>query len=306
MTRTAIPFRRWWKEMKVSQHTQVTRRGALTAAVGSAGAWLAGSSGAIAQKPETPLKGRIKQSVARWCFSRMTLDALCEQAKAVGIVGIDLLGEKEWDTAKRHGLICPMAYGIGSIPDGWNVIENHDRLAAVAEQAIPRVADAGLPNIITFSGNRRGLSDEQGMKNCAAGLKRIVKLAETHKVTVCMELLNSKHDHKDYQCDHAAWGVDLCKAVGSERFKLLYDIYHMQIMDGDVCATIRENIAYIAHFHTGGVPGRHEIDDGQELNYARVCREIANAGFQGYVAHEFLPTRDPIASLQQAVRICDV
>jgi len=199
-----------------------------------------------------------------------------------------------------------MAYGIASIPDGWNRTENHDRLTAEAEKAIPKVAAAGLPNIITFSGNRRGLSDEDGMKNCVAGLKRIAKLAEEQKVTVCMELLNSKHDHKDYQCDHTAWGVEVCKAVGSERIKLLFDIYHMQIMEGDVCATIRENIAYIAHFHTGGVPGRREIDDSQELNYARVCREIANTGFKGYVAHEFVPARDPMTSLAQAVRICDV
>ncbi|HLJ55706.1 MAG TPA: TIM barrel protein, partial [Chthonomonadaceae bacterium] len=158
----------------------------------------------------------------------------------------------------------------------------------------------------TFSGNRRGLSDADGMRNAITGLKRIAKLAEAQKVTVCMELLNSKHDHRDYQCDHTAWGVDVCKAVGSERVKLLFDIYHMQIMEGDVCTTIRENIDFIAHFHTGGIPGRHEIDETQELNYARVCREIAKTNFTGFVAHEFLPAHDPMTSLQQAVKICDV
>ena len=284
----------------------LTRRGALGALTGTASLLLANAAAAEEQKPNEPLKGRIKQSVARWCFGGMTLESLCDQAKALGIVGIDLLRDNEWDIAKQHGLICPMAYGIGSIPDGWNRVENHDKLVAVAEQAIPKVAAAGLPNIITFSGNRKGLSDEQGLKNCVDGLKRIAKVAEAQKVTVCMELLNSKHDHKDYQCDHTAWGVEVCKAVGSDRIRLLFDIYHMQIMEGDVCATIRENIAYIGHFHTGGVPGRHEIDDTQELNYGRVCREIANAGFKGYVAHEFLPTRGPMASLLQAVRTCDV
>ncbi|MCW3098481.1 MAG: hydroxypyruvate isomerase [Chthonomonadaceae bacterium] len=162
------------------------------------------------------------------------------------------------------------------------------------------------PNIITFSGNRRGLTDAQGMDNCVAGLKRIAQLAERHKVTVCMELLNSKHDHKDYQCDHTAWGVEVCKRVGSDRIKLLYDIYHMQIMEGDVISCIHENIEHIAHFHTGGVPGRHEIDDTQELNYGSVCKAIAASGFQGFVAHEFLPTHDPMKSLRQAVQICDV
>jgi hydroxypyruvate isomerase len=283
---------------------RVTRREAVTAVAAGAGALLAGS--AEAQKPDPPLRGRIKQSVARWCFGAIPLDELCIKAKAMGLLGIDLLRENEWETAKRHGLTCPMPYGIGTIPDGWNRPENHDRLVAEAELAIPKAAGAGLPNIITFSGNRRGLTDQEGMRNCVAGLKRVGKLAEAQNVTVCMELLNSKHDHKDYQCDHLAWGVDVCKAVGSERVRLLYDIYHMQIMEGDVCSSIRDNIAYIAHFHTGGVPGRHEIDEGQELNYARVCREIAKTPFQGFVAHEFLPVRDPMASLQQAVRICDV
>lgn len=283
---------------------EITRRNALSIATGAFGTLLAGT--AESQQPAGIGKGRINQSVSRWCYGKMTLDELCVNAKSMGITGIDLLRENEWDTVKKHGLICPMAYGIGSISDNWNHVENHERLIAEAEKSIPKVAAAGLPNIITFSGNRRGLSDEQGLKNCVLGLKRIAKLAETQKVNVCMELLNSKHDHKDYQCDHTAWGVEVCKQVGSERVKLLFDIYHMQIMDGDVCATIKENIQYIAHFHTGGVPGRREIDDTQELNYARVCREIAKTGFKGYVAHEFIPAHDPMTSLRQAFQICDV
>jgi len=292
----------------MDQPRALTRRSVLTGGVGAAGSLLIGKhAGAAPQPPPAErLKGRIKQSVSQWCYSKMPLDTLCENAKAMGLVGIDLLHENEWPTVAKHGLLCTMAYGIGSIPDGWNDLKNHDRLVTEAEKMIPKVAAAGLPNIITFSGNRRGLTDAQGAENCITGLKRIAPLAKMHKVTVCMELLNSKHDHKDYQCDHTVWGVDVCKRIGSERIKLLFDIYHMQIMDGDVCTTIKDNIAYLAHFHTGGVPGRHELDDTQELNYARVCKTIAESGFQGFVAHEFLPTRDPMKSLRQAVQICDI
>ncbi len=284
----------------------LTRRSALTVAMGTAAGLLTEGVQANQAPPAEHRKGRIKQSVSRWCYGGIALDALCDHAKSLGLVGIDLLKEDEWPTVAKHGLLCTMAYGIGSIPDGWNDLKNHDRLTAEAERMIPKVAEAGLPNIITFSGNRRGLTDAQGAANCVTGLKRIASLAEKHRVTVCMELLNSKHDHRDYQCDHTAWGVDVCHRIGSDRIKLLFDIYHVQIMDGDVCATIKENIAAIAHFHTGGVPGRHEIDETQELNYARVCRTIAESGFTGFLAHEFLPTRDPIKSLRQAVEICDV
>jgi hydroxypyruvate isomerase len=284
----------------------MTRRSTLTLAAGTVGSILTHSAMAAQQEAVKPLKGRLRQSVCRWCYGNMTLDALCTHAREIGLVGIDLLQPDEWETAKAHGLICTMAYGIGSIPDGWNHVENHDRLVAEAEKIIPKVGAAGLPNVITFSGNRRGLTDAQGLENCVIGLKRIAKLAEDHHVTVCMELLNSKRDHKDYQCDHTAWGVEVCKRVGSERTKLLYDIYHMQIMEGDVCDTARENIAYLGHFHTGGVPGRHEIDDTQELNYGRVCKAIVDSGFKGFVAHEFLPTHDPMTSLRQSVQICDI
>src|SRR5579871_5311330 len=194
----------------------LTRRSALTVAAGAVGGVLAGGAQALPQEAPRPLKGHIRQSVCRWCYGGIALDTLCDQAKEIGLVGIDLLHENEWETARRHGMLCTMAYGIGSIPDGWNHVENHDRLVAEAEQTIPKVARAGLPNIITFSGNRRGVTEAQGMENCVAGLKKIARLAEANHVTVCMELLNSKRDHKDYQCDHTAWGVEVCRRVGSE------------------------------------------------------------------------------------------
>lgn len=282
----------------------MTRREVLT--VGTTAAVGVIMQDAKAQQQAPALKGRIKQSVSRWCYGSISLDDLCKAAKEIGLVGIDLLGEGEWETVRRHGLICTMATGIGSIPDGWNRVENHDGLVRVAEDLIPKVARAGWPNVITFSGNRRGLSDEAGLDNCVKGLKRIAALAERHSVTVCMELLNSKRSHKDYQADHTAWGVEVCKRVGSERIKLLYDVFHMQIMEGDLSDTIRENIAYIGHVHTGGVPGRAEIDETQEINYPRICRALLDAGYKGFVAHEFVPRNDPLTSLRQAVRICDV
>ncbi len=283
----------------------MTRREMMTAAaVTGLAAGLPAATGAQEQKPA--LKGRIKQSVSRWCFGGISLDDLCVAARGMGLVGIDLLGENEWDQVKKHGLACTMCSGIGSIPDGWNRVENHDRLVRESERIIPLVAKSGWRNVVTFSGNRKGLPDAEGLANCAKGLKRITALAESAGVTVCMELLNSKRSHKDYQCDHTLWGVELAKQVGSPRFKLLYDIFHMQIMEGDICDTLKENIQYIGHIHTGGVPGRNEIDAGQEINYPRVCRTIADLKFDGFVAHEFVPTRTPLQSLREAVAICDV
>jgi hydroxypyruvate isomerase len=199
-----------------------------------------------------------------------------------------------------------MVTGAGTIPNGFNRKENHDRLEKDMQENIAAAAAAKLPNVITFSGNRRGLSDDEGKENCIIGLKRVKKYAEDAGVTICLELLNSKIDHKDYQCDHSQWGVDVVKAVDSPRVKLLYDIYHMQIMEGDVIRTIRQNIQYIAHFHTGGVPGRHELDDTQELQWRTVAKAIADLNFQGYFAHEFVPVKDPMTSLKQAVELCTV
>jgi hydroxypyruvate isomerase len=254
------------------------------------------------------LKGRINHSVCRWCYSKVGLDELCQAAKEMGIQSIDLMEQKDFPTLKKHGLICAMVSGVpGGITNGLNRTENHDKIVAFFEQAAPVVAEYGYPNIICFSGNRAGMSDEQGLANCAIGLKRIAPIAEKHKVTVCMELLNSKRNHKDYMCDHSAWGVELCKRVGSERFKLLYDIFHMQIMEGDMVDTIREFHPYFGHYHTGGVPGRAEIDETQEINYPIVMKTIVVTGFKGFVAQEFVPKRpDVLASLRQGVQICDV
>ncbi|HJQ22048.1 MAG TPA: TIM barrel protein [Gemmatimonadaceae bacterium] len=250
--------------------------------------------------------GRLKLSVSRWCYGSIALDDLCSAAKGMGYRAIDLLDEPDWPVVQRHGLTCAMANGFGTIPVGFNRVEQHDKLVADGERLIPKAAAAGVPNIVCFSGNRGGLSDAEGIANCVKGLRRLAPTAERHGVTLCLELLNSKVDHKDYQCDHTSWGVEVIKGVASPRVKLLYDIYHMQIMEGDVIRTIRDNFQHIAHFHTGGVPGRNEIDDTQELNYRAVMTAIADLGFTGFVAQEFVPKRDPLTSLREAFDICNV
>jgi len=280
---------------------EITRRAMLA---GVAASVVGGEVAAEGQAP--PLKGRLKQSACRWCYPKFSLDQLCVAAKSIGLQGIDLLDEHEWATANKYGLVCAMANGPGSITEGWNRPPDHDKLVKESERLLPLVKAAGAPNMIVFSGNRRGLPDADGLVNCAQGLKRIMPLAEQLGVNVTMELLNSKRMHKDYQCDHTVWGVELCKRVGSDRFKLLYDIFHMQTMEGDIIDTIHENIKYIAHFHTGGVPGRHELDDTQELNYRPIAKAIVESGFQGFVAHEFQPTHDPVTSLRLAAVLCDV
>ncbi|HNQ90497.1 MAG TPA: TIM barrel protein [Verrucomicrobiota bacterium] len=253
------------------------------------------------------LKGNIHHSVSAWCYGGIKLDDLCAAARDMGIESVELLGPDDWPTVRKHGLVCAMCNGPDSIGYGWNRVDHHDKLVADFEKAIPKVAEFGFPNIITFSGNRRGMSDEEGLEHCALGLKRIVPVAEKHKVTIILELLNSKVDHKDYMADHTAWGAEVCRRVGSERLKLLYDIYHMQIMEGDVIRTIRDNIQYIGHFHTGGNPGRHEIDDSQEIYYPAVMRAIVATGFKGFVGQEFVPAaKDKLASLRKAIQICDV
>ncbi len=251
--------------------------------------------------------GRLKQSVCRWCYGSMPLEDLCREAARLGLASVELLSEDEWDVPTRFGLTCAVANGPGGITRGWNRTDLHDGLVARSEELLPRVAAAGLPQMIVFSGNREaGLSDDDGLAACATGLRRIMPLAEELGVTVVMELLNSKRDHGGYMCDRTPWGVELVERVGSDRFRLLYDIYHMQIMEGDVIATVLEHLDRIGHFHTGGVPGRREIDDTQELFYPRICRAIADAGFTGYLGQEFIPSRDPMASLAEAVRICTV
>ena len=260
----------------------------------------------------TKLKGNINHSACKWCYKSIKLDDFCAAGKELGLVAVDLLNPSDFATVKKYGLVCSMVSnptidGLGGIPKSWNRVEHHDKLVQAYEQRLKETADAGFERLICFSGNRAGLDDEKGLANCAEGLKRILPLAEKLKVTLCMELLNSKRNHKDYQCDHVAWGAELVKRLGSENFKLLYDIYHMQIMDGDVCDTIKENHQYFGHYHTGGVPGRAEIDETQELHWPRIMQAIVATGFKGYVAQEFIPKRpDPMASLRQAVQICDV
>ena len=258
------------------------------------------------------LKGNIRQSVCRWCFGQLKLDDLCAAGRDMGLVAIDLLNPDEFATVKAHGLVCgmvnnPTIDGLGGITRGFNRLEHHDKLVPAYEQRLQETADAGFERLICFSGNRDGLADDQGLANCETGLKRLVARAEKLRVTLCMELLNSKRTHKDYQCDHVAWGVELVRRVSSERFKLLYDIYHMQIMEGDVCDTIKENHPCFDHYHTGGVPGRNEIDETQELHYPRIMQAILATGYRGYVAQEFVPRHQAaLASLRQAVKICDV
>ena len=260
-----------------------------------------------AEEIKASLKGTVNHSVCRWCYNQIPLEKLCKDSKQMGLASVELVTVKEFPVLQEHGLKCAMVSGVpGGITDGLNRVENHDKIVTYYEEAAPIVAKAGFQNIICFSGNRKGMSDEEGLKNCAIGLKRVAAICEKHKVTAVMELLNSKVNHADYMCDRTPWGVELCKLVGSDRFKLLYDIYHMQIMEGDVIATIKKSHQYIAHYHTGGVPGRNEIDDTQELYYPAIMKAIVATGFKGHVAQEFIPKRDPMASLKQGVLICDV
>ena len=259
-----------------------------------------------ARLPAQSAPGRLKQSVARWCYAEISLVDLCRQGAEMGLKGIDLVEPQDWPTIRKYGLVPTVTQGKSKIPDGWNRVESHERLEAEMKERIVTAAEAKVPNVITFSGNRAGMPDDQGRDNCIAGLRRVSKFAEDHGVTIVLELLNSKVNHKDYQCDHTAWGVEVIKGVGSPHVKLLYDIYHMQIMEGDIIRTIRENIHYIAHFHTGGVPGRHELDDTQELQWRTIAKAIADLNFDGFIAHEFVPLRDPMKSLAEAVKLCEV
>jgi hydroxypyruvate isomerase len=259
-------------------------------------------------KNKDMLKGNIKHSVCRWTYDFLSLDELCKAVKDIGFAAIDLVGPKDWATLKKYGIYSSMCNGAEiSLTEGWNDKQYHPTLIKNYTEHIDLVSKAGYKNLICFSGSRKGMDDQTGLKNCADGLKQIVSIAEKKGVIVQMELLNSKVDHKDYMCDKSAWGVELCKQVGSENFKLLYDIYHMQIDEGDVIRTIQNNHQYFGHYHTGGVPGRHEIDESQELYYPAIINAIKATGFQDYLAQEFLPAKtDKIASLREAVKLCDV
>ena len=247
-------------------------------------------------------------SVCRWCFNDFPLEELCDAAKDIGIHSIELLDPSDWDVVLSQGLQIAVSNGSSlGITKGWNDLKYHGQLQRDLLTLIPKVAEHGIPQIIVFSGNRNGLPDEQGIENCAVGLDPIVKYAQQHGVHLVMELLNSKINHPDYQCDHTAWGVKLVEKIGSPYFKLLYDIYHMQVMEGDVISTITKHKDHIGHYHTAGVPGRHEIDHTQELNYPAIMKAISSCGFKGFVAQEFLPSNpDPWKSLREAIRICSV
>ena len=290
---------------------------AATVAVSSLQSRLQAADEAAAKAGAT---GRIRHSVCKWCYKDISLEELCVAGKEFGLESIELLNPEDFPTLKKHGLHCAMVSfptgelevdgkkkKVGSIPHGFNRVEHHDTLVEIYEPLLKASADAGFMNVICFSGNRDGLDDEQGLKNCAQGLKRLMPLCEKLGVTLSMELLNSKVNHADYQCDHSAWGAALCDEIGSEKFKLLYDIYHMQIMEGDVIATIRDRHQYFSHYHTGGVPGRAEIDETQELYYPAIIKAIVETGYDGWVGQEFIPKReDKIASLRQGVEICTV
>jgi hydroxypyruvate isomerase len=299
--------------MQESEKQGLSRRHVMQAAAGAMmTAAVSGTSSAQTTAPsKAAMKGRINQTVCLWCFRGMTSEQMAPEAAKMGLKGIDLLTPEQCAPLKQQGLICTMTSQASSITVGINRKENHGPIIAKMKELIEFNAQNNYPNVIVFSGNRRAngqvMADDEGLKNCAEALKQVMSLAEQKKVTVCMELLNSKLNHKDYMCDRTPWGVELCKAVGSERFKLLYDIYHMQIMEGDVIQTLRDNIQYIGHVHTAGVPGRHEIDDTQELNYPAIMKALVDLKFTGYVGQEFTPAKqDRLASLASAVQICDV
>jgi hydroxypyruvate isomerase len=292
--------------MKAAQFRGIGRR-QFVGTVGSLGALLVlGGSDRTAQA--APRKGRLKQSVCRGVFRglKLDLDGMCREAARLGSVGIDLVGPADFPVLKKYGLVPTMVSGSSGIKNGINDKKNHRDIDVKMREVIKAAADAGAPNVIVLAGDRKGISDEQGLDNSVLFFNNIKKLAEDRGVTLCMELLNSKVNHPGYMCDHTAWGVEVCKRVGSPRVKLLYDIYHMQIMEGDIIRTIQQNIQYIGHFHTAGNPGRHEFDETQELYYPPICKAIADLGFQGYLAHEYSPTKPALETLDKMMRLCEV
>lgn len=303
--------------MSISHRTnpggQLTRRRWLAGA-GAAAAAAAGLGRGLARAEEkterAATRGRIKQSVCQWCFESMDLETLARNAAAMGIRSIELVPPEQWDVLKKHGLICALTSSHGFV-DGWNRKENHAMCIDKVTRAIDATAEAGFPSVITFSGFRKGMPDDVGLENSVAGLKKVVGHAEKKKINLCLEVLNSRVDvemkgHPDYMGDTVEWCVEVCRRVGSDRLKILFDIYHVQIMQGDIISRIRQYQPFIGHYHTAGVPGRNEIDENQEVNYPAIMRVIAETGYTGYVAQEFIPTRDPMQSLREAVRLCDV
>jgi hydroxypyruvate isomerase len=283
----------------------MNRRRFITSGAVAGAATFLHTPAAFAEATNKKMKGRIRQSVSRWCFDKIPFDEFAQYCTTIGINSIELVSANDWEVLKKHNLICAMTPSH-SIGKGLNRVENHDECLAKIRKSIEDTAEAGFPNVICFSGNRAGMDDDEGLKNCEIAIKKIVCFAEEKNITLCMELLNSKRNHKDYMCDRTAWGSELVRKIGSDRFKLLYDIYHMQVQEGDVIATIKEYADCIGHYHTAGVPGRHEIDDSQELYYPAIMKAILETGYKGYVGHEFIPKNDPLTSLAHAVHICDV
>ncbi|MCJ7693092.1 MAG: TIM barrel protein [Sedimentisphaerales bacterium] len=291
-----------------SKNPGMTRRQMLTRTAVAAAATVA----AIPVRADEPAKcerivknGRINQSVSRWCYNDWSLDKLCAVSAKMGIKSVELLNPPELPTVKKHGLVCAMLFSH-SLQDGLSHTENHPECLAKLRENVDAASEYGFPNVVCFSGNRKGLPDDVGIENTVTAIKQIIGYAEKKNVTLCIEYLNSKVNHKDYMFDKMSWGVEVCKKVGSERMKILYDIYHAQIMEGDIIRTIRDNHQYISHYHTGGNPGRNEIDETQELYYPAIMKAILETGYKGYVGQEFVPTRDPLTSLAQAIEICDV
>jgi hydroxypyruvate isomerase len=288
----------------------MNRRKMIGSLAGVAAASAVGSSFAAlgaATESSSKLKGNIRHSVSQWCYGDIPLEKFALACKEIGIESIELLEEKDWVVVNKYGLKCAVGYATDwGIPKGFNREENHGKLIADYTDKIPKAAASGVPNLICFSGNREGQDDNEGLITCAKGIRKLIPLAEKHGVTIIMELLNS-YGHKDYQCDKTSWGAALCDMVGSERFKLLYDIYHMQIMEGNIIDTIKKYHSHIGHYHTGGVPGRNELDETQELNFPAIMKAIVASGYKGFVGQEFVPTiPDKLASLKKCIAICDV
>jgi hydroxypyruvate isomerase len=288
--------------------TRLDRRSVMKVAGAGALAAIGAPMQPLFAKSSSTTDAHIKQSVCRWCYGGVPLEKLAAESKGIGYQSVELLTPEDFKKVQPLGLTCAVLSGSCTISDGWNQKKNHTGLIKKVSEHIEFAADNNLRNVIFFSGNRRKMSDEEGLANCAEGIKQVVGLAEKKKITLIMELLNSKVNHKDYMCDHTPWGVKLVKQVGSPRFKLLYDIYHMQIMEGDVIRTIQENKDYIGHYHTGGNPGRHEIDETQELNYPAIVKAILDTGYDGYLGQEYIPLHPEhaLASLAQGYRICNV
>ncbi|MCW5517270.1 hydroxypyruvate isomerase family protein [Muriicola sp. Z0-33] len=280
-----------------------------TTAAASVGLLATTPVNATATKNEaTELKGNINHSACYWCYNTIPLETFLQNLNSIGVKAIDLVGPEDFPLLKKYGIHASMCWGAGKgIVEGWNNLSLHEELISDYKEKIPIIAAAGYTNLICFSGNRNGMDDDQGLKNCVKGLEQILPLAEQHGVVLQMELLNSKVNHKDYMCDHTDWGVELCKQLDTDNFKLLYDIYHMQIMEGDIIRNIQDYHQYFGHYHTGGNPGRNEINETQELFYPAIMKAIVKTGFKGHVAQEFIPTwEDKIAALKQGVTICDV